>query len=257
MSDTKTTGEPETADSKSLQLELMIGGETDAGAMITLTDQGVELDESMTEDQWKSGLRMFKWAKSRLDMGLAGYISFGRLKFGKEVVDACLTQLEFDMPTVQRAIDISTIPEDIRHDNLDSSHYVVLARSDLTKPQRAKWAKTASEQSLSASVLKASIAAGHVVPASVAAAHNTGVLTIQGVVQEFEIWIKRVGGIEGIIKQAPEDRQAVVDYLDRIASFRALLCSKLANLPREGKPKKKPAAKKPSKKAPTKKKAAK
>ena len=46
---------------------------------------------------------------------------------------------------------------------------------------------------------------------------TTGVITIQGIRQEFDIWLRRVGGIDGILKMGPECSKDIATELRAIA----------------------------------------
>ena len=46
---------------------------------------------------------------------------------------------------------------------------------------------------------------------------NTGVITIQGLRQSFDIWKRRVGGLDGILKMDPEYQQDILVELQAFA----------------------------------------
>lgn len=185
-----------------------------------MTKTGIVIQDDLSEDQWKEGLKYFKLAKTAIEVGLADYLSYGRAKYGVKVVDAALQQLEFDMPTVTRAIDISTIPIEMRHDNLTAEHYLILARAnDLSKSGRNKWARTASEQNLTPSILKASIAAGEVVSASQASQQQHGIVNIHAIRQDFDIWMRRIKGVKGILKLGEEHRKEIMGEIAPIVDL--------------------------------------
>ena len=46
---------------------------------------------------------------------------------------------------------------------------------------------------------------------------NSGVITIQGIRQEFDVWFRRVGGIDGILQMSPEHRRDIVLEIQPIA----------------------------------------
>ena len=46
---------------------------------------------------------------------------------------------------------------------------------------------------------------------------NVGVITIQGMRQSFEIWKRRVGGLEGILKMDPQRQQDILIELQAFA----------------------------------------
>jgi len=47
----------------------------------------------------------------------------------------------------------------------------------------------------------------------------SGAITIQGIRQEFDIWSRRVGGLDGVLKMSPEHRKDLVLELQPIARF--------------------------------------
>lgn len=202
-----------------------------SGTSITLTDQGVVLKDDMTHEEWHEGLKIFKWAKLRLDLGFAGYLKFGEVKFGKEMVGSSLGQLEFDLGDVTTAMYVNTVPDKIRKDNLSAGHYVVLARAGITPKQMEKWSDIASEQSLSPSQLKASIQHGEVIDPSVVKQQTHGILTIHGISQEFDVWMRRVGGKEGIAKMSEEARDEIAGELEKFAELYEFVCETLSQMP--------------------------
>jgi hypothetical protein len=46
---------------------------------------------------------------------------------------------------------------------------------------------------------------------------DTGVITIHGIRGLFDVWIRRVGGLEGILKMEPEIRQEIIGEILPIA----------------------------------------
>lgn len=171
----------------------------------------------MTFEEYKDGLKGWKLLKQKVDLVFSEFVEWGSLKFGREKVHHELSQLQFDLADVKKAIAISTVPAEMRHPNLTAEHYVALARSALPAKQKAKWAKTASQQSLTPSQLKASIEAGEVVTTPVARQQQHGIITVHGIAQEIKVWLNRVGGIEGIKKMSPEDQSVIRDVLREAA----------------------------------------
>ena len=213
-------------------------------AGIQLTDTGCRVPEETSWEDWKKGLQGFKWMLGKVKLGFADYQKFGRKKFGDEAVNEQLEQLSFDLHLVTDAMDISTIPEEMRYPNLTSDHYKILARSGLKDAAKATWAKTASEGGLSPIQLKASIARGTVTPStSVAKAQSHGVVTIQGIAQEFQLWLKRLGGNGEILKMPLEEQMEIAKEIRQIAATYACIMNEPA------KPTRKPRGTKPAKKA--------
>ena len=97
---------------------------------------------------------------------------------------------------------------------------VRIARADdLPKKGKLKWAKIASEQNLSPVQLKASIAAGEVVDVAAARQQRHGIISIHGIRQEVDIWLNRVGGIEGILKMDKPHQDEILELIEPIANL--------------------------------------
>lgn len=191
---------------------------------VTLTETGMIIPEDMTYDEWYNGLKSFKWMQTKLALGFADYLSFGRRKFGHEVVHGMIAQLEFDLPTVTIADIVSNVPSELRLPNLSAEHYAVLVKAGLKAQLREKWAKIASEQELTPTQLRVSIIAGEVVSSTVARQQVHGITSIHGIRMEFDIWMKRVGGLEGIKGMDPEAQHEIAGEIETIvALWEALL----------------------------------
>ena len=144
---------------------------------------------------------------------LADYVRQGKIKYGDIAVDTAMGQLEFDLPTVKAIVNINSVPASLREHNLEADHYVVLAKAALTPQQREKWAKTAADQNLTASTLKASINAGEVQTPAQAKSKNHGVASPHGLNAEFAIWLRRVDGVKGILKMGPGYAEDIIREL--------------------------------------------
>lgn len=198
------------------QIELAITGTEDGQrvqAKFRLTETGLVVQGEPTFPEWVKGLEMFKWGLSRMRMGLSDYVRYGEVKYGKERVHASMQQLEFDMPTVKAVMDIASVPEEMRHPSLTSEHYVILARSGLPEKSKTKWAKAAHDHVLTPSQLKRSIRLGEVSTDPGDDKRNTGIVSIQGILAEFNVWLNRVGGYEGVAKQPNENLREILTQL--------------------------------------------
>lgn len=153
---------------------------------------------------------MFRWAQLNLKVGLADYIKFGELKFGADKCSEAITQLEFPLADITKAVEINSVPPKLRKHGLSAEHLVVLARADVTPAKQAEWAETAVKENLTPVQLKESIKQGTVVSASVASKNNHGVITIHGIRMETEIWLRRMGGLEGIAKLNEDERMEIM-----------------------------------------------
>lgn len=197
------------------QLELVISDNTqeNLGFKITADLQPlVIIDGEMSLDKFRIGLKALKQVKGQIRMAEAAYINWGIVKFGKEIVETELSQLEFDLQDVKSIIAIGTIPPDIYQPHLNADHYIVLARAELTDKQRAKWAKKASDQRLSPAQLKASIRMGEVVSGT-QTEKTHGLVSLVGIRQDFDIWYRRVKGVAGIKRMEFDAQKEVISDL--------------------------------------------
>ncbi len=248
--DTQTNSSPSSSvEAPQLEVQLAVsspGGK--AQKILSFDDKGqIIIRDDITLQEWHEGLRGFKSLNDHYKESLSKYIAFGKLKFGQGAVDASLGQLEFDMPTVRAALDIGTIPLELRHESLTADHYVVLARADVTPKKRAHWAKVAVTQKLTPQQLKSSIDHGEVVSSAVSDKNTHGVVSIHGLSQEFDIWLRRVKGLPGILKMQPEAIEDIVRELAPMAKLHHDLVNRKSFVPKS-KSKKRAVKKKPAKK---------
>jgi hypothetical protein len=204
------------------EIELaIVHGET--SGIIRSTDTELKLAEDISYEQWREILKFIQSTRKKAAIYVADCIAFGIAKWGRKKVDEALEQLEFEATLVKTAIAITTIPLELRFGNLDGDHYVELAKSGIPKAQKIRWARIASEQNLTASQLRFSIIEGEVVDRAAAKAMQTGVLTIQGVRQSFDVWVRRVGGIEGVKAMELDHQVEIMEELDAICEFGMML----------------------------------
>ena len=201
----------------------IVQGETSGLFKINDRTGEVEFSEDMSYEQWREILRLARTVRKKAAITVADCISYGVKKWGRKKVDETLEQLELEAAFVKAAVAITTIPADLRFDNLDPDHYVELARSGVPKAQKIRWARIASEQGLTASQLRFSIIEGEVVDRAAARAMQTGVLTIQGVRQSFDVWARRVGGIDGVKAMELDHKIEIMEELDAICEFGMML----------------------------------
>jgi len=176
-----------------------------------LTDTGIEVPDDLTADQYRIGLKSFKWMRDRIDTAQARYIEIGIARFGKETVESYLAQLEFDMPDVKRSFTINSLPESVRKLELSAEHFVVLARAGLKPEQQASWAEAAVTQHLAPAQLKMAIAVGSSNPP--AGRQNSGIISIHGIRTEFDMWLKRCKGADGIKKMEEGNQKEIIQEL--------------------------------------------
>jgi|688.fasta_scaffold00471_106 hypothetical protein len=203
------------------------------------------INDDLEWSEYVSGMALFKKLNSDLKLYYSQYVAFGQLKFGAERINACMAQLEFDLDDAKKAVEIASIPEDIRHDNLKAEHYIALSRSGLKKRDMAKWSKIASEQNLTAGQLKVSIQHGEVITETQARQENHGTLSLHGISMSVEVWLRRAGGLDALRKKPADERKMLAEQLKLAVDIHKAL----TEAPRKPKKKtRKPAAKRKAKK---------
>lgn len=202
------------------EIELQIvHGETSGLFKIDELTGSVEFAPDVSFEQWKEGLRVAKIYKRKVAIIVADFIGFGVSRFGAAKVDETLEQLEFEATLVKAAIAINSVPKTLRFENLEGDHYVELNKAKLDKKAATKWARIASEQHLTPTQLRFSIAEGEVVDRAVAKQQSTGIYTIHGIRQEFDVWSRRVGGLTGVKAMDLDHQVEIMEELAAICEF--------------------------------------
>lgn len=200
------------------QIELAVVKGNTSG-VFSLGDTGITIAEDTSFDQWVEGLKFLKWTSKKVSVGVASYIDFGNRHFGKEKVDGALEQLEFEATLVKTAIKINDLPTELRFANLTGDHYLQLARSELPQAKKVEWARIASDQHLTPTQLRFSMLENAVVEGPAARALKSGVITIHGIRQQFDVWLSRVGGLNGILKMDEDHREEIMGELEAIVQL--------------------------------------
>lgn len=213
----------------SIELQV-VQGETSGLFKIQPSTGSVEFSEDISFDQWREVLILAKTIKRKSAVIVADCIIFGTTKWGSKAVDEALEQLEFETTLVKSAIAVTGIPRNMRHPHLDPDHYVELSRSKLGKKDKIKWAKIASDQRLSPPQLRISMAQGEVVDPAAVKQLQTGVITIHGIRQEFDVWVRRVGGIDGVKAMDSDLKVEILEELTAIVEFGMQLNEHVATL---------------------------
>lgn len=195
----------------------VVSGET--SGLITIKNNIITLSDDTTFEQWKIGLRYLLWSYRKAELGIADYISFAVKKWGREQVDQTLELLSTEATLVKSAIAVNSIPKQLRFDNLDGDHFVELARADISKQEMIRWARIASEQNLTPMQLRFSIIEGEVIDRAAAKQQGTGVYTVQGIRQSFDIWLRRVGGLGGVLDMDMDHKIEIMEELESICEF--------------------------------------
>lgn len=204
------------------QLTLSIGANgTEPTQAFRIEGKNLIIPEDLSWPEYVTGMSLFKKLIGDSKLYHAQYVRFGQIKFGLDKVNECMSQLEFVLDDAKKAVDIASVPDDVRHESLGAEHYTVLARSGLKAKQMAKWAKTADEQKLTPGQLKASIKHGEVITEAQARQENNGVLSLTGIGMSIEVWLRRIGNSD---KKAAEK-----DSFDALKHGLKLLAAKPAD----------------------------
>jgi len=213
------------------EIELqVVNGETSGLFKLNTQTGGIEFSPDVSFEQWREVLRLAKTIKRKAAITVADCIAFGVPKWGAAKVDEALEQLEFEATFVKAAIAVNSVPRNVRFENLDGDHYVELSKAKLSKPQTVKWARIASEQRLTPTQLRLSISEGEVVDRAAARQQKTGVITVQGIRQEFDIWSRRVGGLEGVKAMDMDHQVEIMEELSAICEFGFALNNHIVNM---------------------------
>jgi hypothetical protein len=220
--ETETQTEPtEHTNNSSTPIELIIvQGSTSGLIKIDERTGSVTFPEDLTFEQWKEGLRAVRILRKKAAVAVADFISHGTKKWGPKKVDEALEQLEMEAILVKTAIAVNSIPSDMRLEHLDEGHYVELSKAaQLTKAKKIHWARIASEQRLTPAQLRFSIIEGEVVERDASKGMQTGVWTVQGIRQSFDVWYRRVGGLDGVKAMDLDHQMEIMEEIDAICEF--------------------------------------
>lgn len=220
--ETDTTETEPTNNSSPIELSI-VQGETSGIFKIDPRLGSIEFSEDISYDQWKEVLRLARTVRRKAAIMVADCIAVGVKKWGRKKVDEALEQLELEVTLVKTAVAINSIPYEIRQENLDAEHYIELSRAQLTKAKAIRWARIAGEQRLTPAQLRLSIVEGEVVDRAATKMLQTGVITIHGIRQSFDVWYRRVGGIDGIRKMEPDLQVEIMEELDSIIEVGMML----------------------------------
>ena len=195
---------------------------------LRLAPMGLLIKEGTNVEEWKYSLQSWKTLKELFHFGLADLLRYGKKHFGESVVLDALGQFEFDLSDGMKAMAIGQIPLDLRVSALDSDHYYVLGRADLTPKERGKWAAVAHQHQLTAHELQMSIENGKVTRQADVdriSGKGAGINTIQGLAFWFMRWERQVGGKKSILGWTAKlkqewlaEVQPIVDLAHEVAS---------------------------------------
>lgn len=228
-SKTETQPAPNTNHSSSIELSV-VHGNTSGLFQIDEKTGTVTFADDLSYEQWREILRTARTIRRKAAIVVADCISIGIKKWGRKKVDEALEQLELELTLVKTAVAINSVPHELRLENLDGEHYIELSRAQLSKSKAIRWARIASEQRLTPAQLRLSIVEGEVIDRAAAKLLQTGVITIHGIRQSFDVWYRRVGGIEGVRKMELDHQIEIAEELDSVMEFGYALHDHLAQV---------------------------
>ncbi len=195
---------------------LAVGGKVREGQLFELRMTGIKFHAPMSWERWLDLLRMGRMALTAAKLWVADTRKQGIEWFGLERVDAAIVQLEFDLCDIVQAEAIGALAEGVRRDVLTAEHYWVIAKANLEPAAQLKWSRIAEEQGLAPQRLAASIAAGKVLSVeeiSDKRGSRTGILTIEGLHQQFDLWRRTAEKQRPIAQWTHEDKRHLLDEL--------------------------------------------
>jgi len=197
----------------------IVQGETSGLFRVDPRTGTVEFNDDVSYEQWKEVLLLARTIRRKAAITVADCMLFGIRKWGRKKVDEALEQLELEVTLVKTAVAVNSVPYELRMENLDAEHYIELSRAQLTKAKAIRWARITSEQRLTPAQLRLSIIEGEVVDRAATKMLQTGVITIHGIRQSFDVWYRRVGGINGVKAMEIEHQVEIAEELDSIIEF--------------------------------------
>lgn len=208
----------------------VVKGQTSGLFTLDMVTGNITIAEDTTHEQYLEILRTVKHLRRWSDNTMAGCIRFGVTHYGADQVNTDLEQLEFESVFVKTAVAINSVPEELHLPNLKGEHYVELVRAGIPKEEIFKWGRIANDQHLTPVQLRLSIKEGEVVDPSAVKALQHGVITIQGIHQTFSVWLRRVGGLQGVAKMDLENKEEILGEINEIIDFGLALREVIAEL---------------------------
>jgi hypothetical protein len=208
----------------------VVKGQTSGLFVLNTATGEIQIAEDTTHEQWREIGKTVKHVRRFADTTMAGWIRFGVTHFGPDQVNVDLEQLEFEATFVKTAVAINSVPEELRLPNLKGEHYVELVRANIPKEDLLKWGRIANDQHLTPTQLRLSIKEGEIVDPAAVKALQHGVITIQGIHQTFSVWLRRVGGLQGVAKMDLENKEEILGEINEIIDFGLALRGVIAEL---------------------------
>lgn len=184
---------------------------------VRVTEHGLQINRQLSLDDWRDLLAQARRIKTAYLSVLSDITSYGRARFGDNLVNDALEQLEFEMSDATKAETIALIPLDRRvHFNLSSEHAYVLGSMLSEDSERDRWAAICQENSLTAFELKKSIEKGEILYAAditERSGHGEGMASIQAVQFSYQKWLRQFPEPAAILKLPPPERRKILDSL--------------------------------------------
>jgi hypothetical protein len=203
-------------------LELQKGGHLLIG--VDITRHGLSITQDLSLEQWRSILERLRLVKECYHTALSDVIRYGRQRFGEEVADKTIEQLEFPFQDITHAESIGAVPRLLREKtHLTSEHYYILGLlfpSDITSQEM--WAARAVEHALSPLALRRSIESDAIITDAELkqkTGNSSGIPVLQAISLPFTRWTRSVGGITGVTQLRREDQLAILTELTPIVEF--------------------------------------
>jgi hypothetical protein len=192
----------------------------------SFTTDGLVFDPHlMTQQHWLKAMNDLATVRRTWHTCMADAIAFGRSHYGDGTVAETLQQLELSIDDVRRSEFLATLPGSILHSpGLTSEQAYILSRElpDAPKEEHERWATIAIEHKLTATALARCIQAGKVLSQTEldtrSGKSSGGIITVQGIVQTFRLWLTNVGGVEGLKRFTPAQRAELATHLQPITT---------------------------------------
>jgi len=191
---------------------------------------GLDISEDASLEDVLALLRAFRAFQTAGTVALADIFTFARGRGFLEDVEKALELLEYDMPTVKKAMAVADVPRGLRHPKLTAEHYYVVSAN--TYEEQIRWLDVALAKGLSAFELKKSIEAGKPLTRDQIAAmsgQGSGISNYQGVLTQWDRWKAKVGGDDAILGWP---RAVLSDWVDNMRPVRDLIDKAEARLAR-------------------------
>ena len=152
----------------------------------------------LREPSWEEWQQVQTYALHMQKYGLrivADGRRMGRKLFGDEAVGKFEEEVQLEFPALHAAVQLELL--EVRNPELSDAVHLAIAKEARTPEERKAWVEVAAAEGLSPREVKWSVAAtaaGHapVVVREGAPTRRAGVLTIEGIMAEFDLWRKNI-----------------------------------------------------------------